>query len=344
MLQERRDIANKHLKAGLKLLGLQQTAPPSTHQMIENVMHPVFTHLVANASRSWESDVKITPSMRWSRPVVSDRYTSCTEAWEKYFEICVNRPPPNLIPETPYISPFRDGTWQIMRDRVCALEHELAGPPRTTLQLRLLKAYYSLISIASKCNEAPDEMAWDGYLSQFERMLDLADEICHSPDTYNFDAEDEPDFDVSPGVWALLSLIGMSCRDPLTRRRAQKLLNVHHKRCGHHDEDVQAQHLSVIIAWEEGSREVKSYRDVPTEARVRFLGCDYTNLPEVKISISKWPYTEVETIIRHAEGGKKSAFKILPTYPAEEAARNIGFQGLMRPKARQCLCKALGIT
>lgn len=104
-----------------------------------------------------------------------------------------------------------------------------------------------------KCNEASDKVIWDGYINQFKSTLDLAHEIWHSP--YAYKHESDTDFDISPRVWALLSLISMSC----LRRRAQSLLNVHHKRCGHDDDDPNAQQMSLIFAWEEaGVQNIKT--------------------------------------------------------------------------------------
>ena len=98
------------------------------------------------------------------------------------------------------------------------------------------------------------------------------------------------DFGITPGVSPPMWLIGMSCRDPITSRRAIELLRIHHRRCGHTD-DCSAVVLAepVMRLEEEGIPLTQKCEDLPERKRVRAVEADLTRPGSLLLGFVRHP-------------------------------------------------------
>lgn len=342
MLQENFDAAYQHLKCGLAYLQDAQLSSNTTEKaVIEKFIQPLFAHLSFVASRSYLADIKNLPELKWGRLVIPFTFRYVKEAWAKFFEVSQT-----CQFEGSSIAAGPSEAWDVWESWHACLQRFLptleGGPERARLQAHLLNLWYEMYRTTALCQMSDNEMIYDDYLEEHRRQYALCEEICHSPYTYRLNEPDEGDYDISPGVYGPLWLIACCCRDPVLRRKACRLFDVHHSRCGHTDTCMGA-YASIIIEMEEAQvSEVRSCQDVPMEHRVRVHGTNYSEPPWAKVEISRWPHLVVESVAGKADFDMTRQAKFTKIVPIEYGMRITAYQGLMRLRASSCCCKSHG--
>ena len=127
----------------------------------------------------------------------------------------------------------------------------------------------------SECLTDGREMLWDRYQADFERLLDLAEEVvkleaaASSPSSDNGTSNYTPGFSVDMGVVPPVYFTAMKCRKPTLRRRAVAILRSCKHREGAWDGQTSAGLAVRIITLEEqGLGTVENASDVPEQQRL----------------------------------------------------------------------------
>jgi hypothetical protein len=147
----------------------------------------------------------------------------------------------------------------------------------------------------------------------------------------------------TPGVLPPLWLIGASCRDPITRRRAIELLRIHHRRCGHTDECSAVALAETIMRLEEEDIPLaRRCSDIPEKQRVRALESDLTRPGKLVLTFARPPYTVQSLVHVPYVSTTPLPVRTYRLWPIVGTMTCVGYHGLIRPKASSCICKAYG--
>ncbi|KAH8591739.1 hypothetical protein B0O99DRAFT_744188 [Bisporella sp. PMI_857] len=138
------------------------------------------------------------------------------------------------------------------------------GTNMETRQLRavvMLKARHLIASISNQAKRTPDDMGFDNYSPEFERIISLSSSLLLHP-SYSVD------LNLAYPLYATACM----CRDPIIRRRALALL----KKCpqieGVWNSDVFIAIAEWVLQKEEGGLgEVLTAKDIPPSARISVL-------------------------------------------------------------------------
>ena len=199
-----------------------------------------------------------------------------------------------------------------------------------------------MLAIALDCQPHKNENIWDQYLDQFQTVLRTCYDICHHPEIYQTSQDpNDMDFGITPAVLPPLWLIGTSCRDPITRRRAIELLRIHHRRCGHTDECSAVVLTESLRRFEEeGTPLARCCNDIPESQRVRALVSDLTQPGKPVLTFARLTYTVQITVDLPYTSTGPPPQRTYRLWPIVGTMTSVGYGGLIRPKASSCICKA----
>jgi hypothetical protein len=114
-----------------------------------------------------------------------------------------------------------------------------------------------------------EETSFDRFLPMFQKTVSLAEALLSPSDISSKpDKRRSKKFLYEDGVIPPLYLVGLKCRDPVVRRKAQGLLASARRKEGVWESDKMAKVVEQIIAIEESGRVIYSSSQVPEEARV----------------------------------------------------------------------------
>jgi hypothetical protein len=132
------------------------------------------------------------------------------------------------------------------------------------LQIQQLAGYIHLSVTVSD-----EETSFDRFLPMFQKTVSLAEALLSPSDiSSKLDKRRSKKFLYEDGVIPPLYLVGLKCRDPVVRRKAQGLLASARRKEGVWESDKMAKVVEQIIAIEESGRVIYSSSQVPEEARV----------------------------------------------------------------------------
>jgi hypothetical protein len=306
-----------------------------TRQFLEEELVPIFTRLDVQAtiyltSRSLK---EVSPCSSTAAPIMPTRFTSLSDAnnhladlvhWMLYSNNgahnmmywmvnnpLVNFPPPpkafgDSIPKIPdvvmkKIMKIETQHSRILQQWLDALniflkENTNLDPKdlRGALMLKILYISTTIIKAASLYNH---DLEYDKYISDFERVITLAESLIKSQTT-SID-KSTPLYSFEMNILPPLHYCSTRCRDPKLRRRALALLEDSPRREGMWDSAMLAAIARYVMEEEEaGLGEVSSAKEIPASARMCIL--DKVPMLEEKRCIIKYckgvrnPYAKLD--------------------------------------------------
>ncbi|KAK4540554.1 hypothetical protein LTR36_009084 [Oleoguttula mirabilis] len=120
--------------------------------------------------------------------------------------------------------------------------------------------------MVSMCLSNGQELLWDSFTADFQRMLHLSNtliEVAQYPDDSRF-----PSFSLNMGVLAPLYFLALKCREPLIRHKALDLLSTCSHQEGVWDGPTLAPSANAIVQLEEQNLRVDVASDVPEVNRL----------------------------------------------------------------------------
>lgn len=145
--------------------------------------------------------------------------------------------------------------------------------------VQMMQLHYIVVSTFLFMSAAESEMAYDGVLSQFKTAVSLASALASNPATVcegqlQDISNTEPSFTLEMGIVPALYLVGIKCRDPLTRREIISILRKNPRREGVWDSVSAAKILERVMEIEEGDDRLgfelglKGMADIPLDRRM----------------------------------------------------------------------------
>ncbi|KAK5120560.1 hypothetical protein LTR85_006216 [Meristemomyces frigidus] len=161
--------------------------------------------------------------------------------------------------------------------------------PREQQAARQLQLHHLCTKLmVSMCLCDGQEMLWDSFTADFQRLLDLAntftDVVTTSKDP---DFSTFPIFSVNMGVLAPLYFVTLKCRDPAIRHKALQLLSSCNHQEGAWDGQILARSAAAVIELEEQCLSVVKASDVPEMNRLYQAFFDQTLGGNIVYSLQK---------------------------------------------------------
>ncbi|KAK4939899.1 hypothetical protein LTR10_019858 [Elasticomyces elasticus] len=348
--------ASLHLQNGLRVLRqwkrsrrVDKRTLTGDDNIIGMYLEPVFAHIETVFVRSAVEPMgDAAGDLTYNPPVSPEKFQSLLEARAKMFEIWMyflstHTPDSINTQEQLLILPM----WQDWYAKLLLCMRDMPKwPMRQQINARILRLQYDASISALLCQRVRGEMVWDEELDKYKSMLAECVDICHTPGTFQSVRDpNDMNFAIIPGILPPLWLIGMTCRDQATRRRALELLHEHHRRCGHVDDCSAAVLVETISHLEEEGLPPTATKcsDIPESRRIRALESDLTEAGKFVLTFARAPhYTTRETIevpYKSTTALPKCKYRL---WPIVASMNLIGYQGLIRPHALSCVCKAYG--
>ncbi|KAI1618209.1 hypothetical protein EDD36DRAFT_459864 [Exophiala viscosa] len=354
-LQNAPKNATLHFQNGLRVLRqwkrsrrLDKRILHGDDHIIGMYLEPVFAHIETVFVRSAAEDMDAPGDLTYNPPVSPDKFQSLLEARAKMFEIWMyflstHTPDSINTQEQLLVLPI----WQDWYAKLLLCMRDMPKwPIRQQINARILRLQYDASISALLCQRSRGEMVWDEELDKYQSILTECAEICYTPRAYDPVRDtNDMNFAIIPGILPPLWLIGMTCRDRATRRRALELLRLQHRRCGHIDECSTAVLVETISRLEEEGLPPSATKcsDIPESRRIRALESDLTKAGKLVLTFARAPhYTTRETIevpYTSTTALPKCKYRL---WPIVASMNLIGYQGLVRPHVVSCVCKAYG--
>ncbi|KAJ9634422.1 hypothetical protein H2204_006247 [Knufia peltigerae] len=346
--------ASLHLQNGLRILrqwrrNLQNYRSPSSSSedhIISHYIQPVFAGIEVIFSRSSVSDIVQVGDLEYQPPVLPSDFTSLLEARGKMIELWMyffSKHPPEHIDAVAQLQALP--LWERWHVKLLQYSRNSGSwSVRAQLHARLLHVFYNMVSVALQCQRYRDETVWDKHIEDFEKMFQTCYDICQNREMY-LDSKDPNDmgFGMLPGVLPPLWLLGMSCRDPMMRRRAAELIRMHHRQCGQVDECSAAVLVDAVIQLEEeGTAIARTCGDITESHRVRVLESDLTKPGKMTVVFTRAPYTQRQTVDVAYSSSTTLPSRPYRLWPIVASMDLIGYHGLIRATGRTCVCKVYG--
>lgn len=346
-----------HLQSGLRILREWKEdqqwyrKDSSTNAIVLNYIEPIFGQLEQTAARAKAS--KITISHRWSHaePKLPLAFTSVFEAREvggqlgQFLALQTSQnPDPTSEPSHLKVVELFQSYGRTLR-KLKTSTRQWSG--KELIQLEFLEFNCIKILMALDCQQMTHEMRWDTYINNMRDDVAMGERVVNNPVVYQSDRHHplQIDVEVNPGVFSLTWHTILGCRDPSLRQRCVQIMRQHHQQCGHDDECIGAVLTETMIRLEEqGLTHIHSCHNIPESNRIRALAADITVPGQLTLTFARSPYTVAESVTVVCKSATTPPAKPFRLWPIGATLGIAGYQGLVRSRARFCLCKSFGAT